>query len=94
VVTGTTLAAAATATLVWMATAGGAAAFSEGASARSPHAGMTQVMVQPGQTLWSVAAAAEPSANTSVVVQQIMDANSLNGGSIQPGQLLWVPEAK
>lgn len=90
----TTLAAAATVTLVWMATAGGAAAFSEGASARSPHAGMTQVMVQPGQTLWSVAVAAEPSANASVVVQQIIDANSLNGGSIQPGQLLWVPGAK
>lgn len=86
------LATAATVTLIWMATAGGAAASSPGTPARSPYAGMTQIAVRPGQTLWSVAVAAEPSANTWVVVQQIMDVNSLTATNIQAGQLLWVPK--
>jgi len=88
----TMLATAATVTLIWMATAGGAAASSPGTPARSPYAGMTQIVVRPGQTLWSVAVAAEPSANTWVVVQQIMDVNSLTATNIQAGQLLWVPK--
>jgi LysM repeat protein len=53
---------------------------------------MTQVVVQPGQTLWSIAAAAEPSANPWTVVQQIIDANALSGARVQAGQLLWVPK--
>lgn len=87
----TTLAAATAATLVWMAAAGSAAASSQGMPARSPYAGMTQVVVRPGQTLWSVAATADPSANSWAVVQQIMDVNSLTSTNIQAGQLLWVP---
>jgi LysM domain len=87
----TTLAAATTATLVWMATASGAAASSQGMPARSPYAGMTQIVVRPGQTLWSVAATADPSASSWAVVQQIMDVNSLTSTNIQAGQLLWVP---
>ena len=52
-----------------------------------------QVVVRPGQTLWSIASAAEPSANTQTVVQQIIEANALGGGTIHAGQLLWVPAA-
>ena len=52
---------------------------------------MTQIVVQPGETLWSIAAAAEPSASPWTVVQQITDMNALNGTQIQAGQLLWVP---
>jgi LysM repeat protein len=55
---------------------------------------MTQIVVQPGQTLWSVAGAAEPSGNAWAVVQQIMDVNSLSGTSIKAGQLLWVPRIR
>jgi LysM domain len=76
--------------LIWTSVAG-AQAPSAGSAARSPYQGMTQIVVQPGQTLWSVAAAAEPSADPWTVIQQISDANALNGAQIQAGQLLWVP---
>ena len=89
----TTLAAATVATLVWMATAGGAAASSQGMPVRSPYAGMTQIVVRPGQTLWSVAAATDPSANSWAAVQQIIEVNSLTSTNIQTGQLLWVPRS-
>jgi LysM repeat protein len=53
---------------------------------------MTQIVVRPGQTLWSIAAAAEPSADPRIVIQQIIDANALGGNTIRAGQLLWVPK--
>jgi hypothetical protein len=53
--------------------------------------GMHKIVVQPGQTLWSIALAAEPTADTRVVVQEIMTANALNSSAISAGQLLWVP---
>jgi hypothetical protein len=77
--------------LIWTSVAGGAQAPRVGPPARSAYQGMTQVVVRPGQTLWSVAAAADPSADPWTVVQQISDANALNGSQIQAGQLLWVP---
>jgi LysM repeat protein len=70
--------------------AGGAAAASHGA-ARAGYQGMRQVVVEPGQTLWSVASAAEPQADPQAVIQQIMQANSLAGTTIRAGQVLWVP---
>ncbi|MGO9162390.1 MAG: LysM peptidoglycan-binding domain-containing protein [Streptosporangiaceae bacterium] len=54
--------------------------------------GMTQIVVRPGQSLWSIASAAEPAADPRVVIQQILSANALRGYSIQAGQLLWVPK--
>jgi hypothetical protein len=80
------------ATLIWAAAAGGAQASGRDAPRGSGYGGMTQVVVQPGQTLWSIAAAAEPSANPWTVVQQIIDANALSGARVQAGQLLWVPK--
>ncbi|HTS95128.1 MAG TPA: LysM peptidoglycan-binding domain-containing protein [Streptosporangiaceae bacterium] len=81
------------ATLLWMTVAGSVQAASQGGPApRSPYQGMTQVVVRPGQTLWSIAAAAEPSANTWTVVQQITQVNALNGPVVRAGQLLWVPK--
>jgi hypothetical protein len=53
--------------------------------------GMHQVVVQPGQTLWSIAAKADPSADPRDVVREIMSANALGSPSITAGQLLWVP---
>ncbi len=78
--------------LIWLAAAGGAAASDHGAPARAVYQGLTQVVVRPGQTLWSIAAAAEPSADPRVVIQQIVEANALTGATIHSGQLLWVPE--
>jgi hypothetical protein len=80
------------ATLIWAAAAGGAQASGRDVPRGSGYGGMTQVVVQPGQTLWSIAAAAEPSASPWTVVQQIIDANALGGARLQAGQLLWVPK--
>ena len=53
--------------------------------------GMHQVVVQPGQTLWSIAATADPTADPRDVVQEIMSTNALGSPSIKAGELLWVP---
>jgi len=69
---------------------GGAQATNHG-QARAGYQGMQQIVVRPGQTLWSIASAAEPSADTRVVVQEIMTANALTSDDITAGQLLWIP---
>jgi hypothetical protein len=69
---------------------GGAQATNHG-QPRAGYQGMRQIVVRPGQTLWSIASAAEPSADTRVVVQEIMTANALTSIDISAGQLLWVP---
>jgi hypothetical protein len=69
---------------------GGAQATSHG-EAGAGYQGMHRIVVRPGQTLWSIASAAEPNADTRLVVQQIMTANALTGTTISAGQLLWVP---
>jgi hypothetical protein len=76
--------------LITMLASGGAQATNHG-QARAGYQGMHQVVVRPGQTLWSLAAAAEPTADPRNVVQEIMSANALGGPSISAGQLLWVP---
>ena len=53
--------------------------------------GMKQVVVQRGQTLWSIASAAQPMADPQAVIQRIIDANSLPSVTIEPGEVLWVP---
>ena len=78
-------------TVLWMSVASSVQASSH-ASAPTAYRGMTQVVVRPGQTLWSIAAAAEPSGNLWAAVQQIIDVNALSGAEIQAGELLWVPK--
>jgi len=53
--------------------------------------GMHQVVVRPGQTLWAIAVAADPTADPRDTVQEIMSANALGSPSITAGQLLWIP---
>jgi LysM repeat protein len=50
-------------------------------------AAMSRIVVQPGQTLWSIATQADP----RQVVQQILTANTLTRENITAGQRLWVP---
>jgi LysM repeat protein len=50
-----------------------------------------QVVVQPGDTLWSIAKSADPGADTQTIVQQMLQVNRLAGPDIAPGQYLWVP---
>jgi hypothetical protein len=70
--------------------ASGALASNHG-SAGAGYRGMRQVVVQPGQTLWSIAAAAEPAADPRLVIAQITQINSLGGATVYAGQQLWVP---
>jgi hypothetical protein len=77
--------------LIWTSVAGGAQTPGPGAPAGSVYQGMTQIVVRPGQTLWSIAVAADPAENPWTAVQQISDVNALNGDEVQAGQLLWVP---
>jgi hypothetical protein len=70
--------------------AGGALASSTG-PARAGYQGMRQVVVEPGQTLWSIATAAEPSTDPRIVIQQIVETNSLVGATLYAGEQLWVP---
>ena len=81
---------AAIALVVGLAAAGGAQAANHG-QPRAGYQGMQEIVVRPGQTLWSIASAAEPGADPRDVVQQIMTANAMTGTTITAGQLLWVP---
>lgn len=53
-----------------------------------------QVTVAPGDTLWDVAAEADPHADTRDVMAEIADLNGLHDSAIAPGQVLIVPSAK
>jgi len=67
-------------------------------AAQAAHAGsaalggyLTRVAVQPGQSLWSLAAAYDPDSDPRMAVQRIKQLNSLPGDQLQPGEMLWVP---
>jgi LysM domain len=76
--------------VIALAAAGGAQAASPGGPGAG-HQGMHEIVVRSGQTLWSIASAAEPTADPRLVVQQIMAANRMSNTAIAAGQLLWVP---
>ena len=71
--------------------AGAAQATNHGPSARAARQNLVQVVVRPGQSLWSVAENADPDQDTRAVIQQIIDLNSLSGDTVAAGQQLWVP---
>ena len=85
------LAAALLVTLVSLLLAGVAQATNDGPSPRAARENLVQVIVRPGQSLWSVAESADPDQDTRAVIQQIIDLNSLNGDTVLAGQQLWVP---
>lgn len=78
-------------TVIGMALAGGAQAANHG-RAGAGYQGMHQIVVQPGETLWSIATMTEPAADPRLVIAQIMTANSLTSTVIEAGELLWVPQ--
>jgi hypothetical protein len=85
------LAAVLLATLVSLLLAGVAQATNDGPSPRAARENLVQVIVRPGQSLWSVAESADPDQDTRAVIQQIIDLNSLSGDAVFAGQQLWVP---
>ena len=78
--------------LIWLAAAGGAAATRSGVPPSVYEKDLSKVVVRPGDTLWSIAARAEPDADPRLVVQQISDINALPSAEIAVGQRLWVPK--
>ena len=78
-------------TPVLLAAASGAQASNHGLPPSAVRAAMRQVVVKPGQSLWSIALNAEPKADPRVVVRQIMDFNALGSQVVVPGESLWVP---
>jgi hypothetical protein len=78
-------------TVISLFVAGVAQATNHGPSAHAARQNLSQVVVSPGQSLWSVAESADPSQDTRAVIQQIIDLNSLNGDTVFAGQRLWVP---
>jgi LysM domain len=78
--------------LAWLAIAArGAQAADGGQSPGAVYQNLTSVVVHPGQTLWSIASQAEPTADPRAVMQQIIELNALHGTNVVPGQRLWVP---
>ncbi|MEJ0014376.1 MAG: LysM peptidoglycan-binding domain-containing protein [Actinomycetota bacterium] len=53
--------------------------------------GYTQVVVAPGETLWSLASMVAGSGSVTAVEQEIVDANQLVGTDLAAGARLWVP---
>jgi len=78
-------------TLLSLLATGSAQATSHSLPPRVADRNLTQVVVQPGQSLWSVAENADPNADPRQVMQQIIELNGLTGDVIMTGQRLWVP---
>jgi cell division protein FtsN len=85
------IAAALLVTVISLLVAGVAQATNHGPAPRAARQNLVQVVVHPGQSLWSVAESADPGQDTRAVIQQIIDLNSLNGDTVFAGQQLWVP---
>ena len=49
------------------------------------------MVVQPGQTLWSIAGERYPGDDVRTRVDQIIDANHLQGGQVYAGETLTLP---
>jgi LysM repeat protein len=60
---------------------------------KDSHQGLVQIVVAPGETLWSVAGLVGGSDRNSVqsLVDQIVTANHLSNSDVHAGQKLWVP---
>jgi len=87
------IAVAGVAALVWLAVAGRAQAAGHVRPGSPAVHSMLRVVVRPGDTLWSIAAKADPTADPRIVIQQIVDDNALSGTAISGGQVLWVPRS-
>lgn len=79
-------------TVVAAALAGLVATGSEvGASSQAHDAGTTAVVVQPGESVWTIARTRQPGADPRALVAQIRELNHLVSGVVVPGQTLVVP---
>ncbi|HEX9624356.1 MAG TPA: LysM peptidoglycan-binding domain-containing protein [Streptosporangiaceae bacterium] len=86
------LAVAAVAILIWFAVAGQAQASSHVGPRVPASDSVSRVVVRPGDTLWAIAAKADPNADPRAVIGEILDLNSLTNTAVQVGQVLLVPK--
>jgi LysM domain len=78
-------------TMVSLLAAGAAQATNRALPPGAARQNLVQMVVRPGQSLWSVAESTDPDQDTRAVVQQIVDLNALSGDVVFAGQQLWVP---
>jgi hypothetical protein len=67
------------------------AAASGGTSNRGQGVPAASVVVQPGDTLWSIATRVAPRTDPRVTVQRIIDRNGLPDAAVEAGQVLVLP---
>ena len=79
------------AALAWLAGTARADTAAGGVPSSAVYHSLRSVVVQPGQSLWSIATQYEPASDPRGVIQEIIDLNALSGTSVQPGQHLWLP---
>jgi hypothetical protein len=78
-------------TVISLLAAGAAQATNHALSPGATRQNLVQVVVRPGQNLWSVAESTDPDQDTRAVVQQIIELNGLSSDVVFAGQQLWVP---
>lgn len=69
----------------------GIATSSANASNETTNSTTTQIVVAPGETLWTIAARVNPEIDPRAVIDQIMDLNVIEGSNVYAGQVLLVP---
>ncbi len=52
---------------------------------------VSEVTVQPGDTLWDIASAANPGGDVAQTVDEIAELNALSNGQLRVGQELTIP---
>ncbi len=78
-------------TVISLLAASAAEATNHALSPRTARQNLVQVLVRPGQSLWSVAESTDPDQDPRAVIQQIVDLNGLSSDVVFAGQQLWVP---
>ncbi|HET7012657.1 MAG TPA: LysM peptidoglycan-binding domain-containing protein [Streptosporangiaceae bacterium] len=86
------LAMVAVAVLIWFGVAGQAEASSHVGPRVPASDSVSRVVVRPGDTLWAIAATAEPNADPRATMGEILDLNSLTSTAVRVGQVLLVPK--
>ena len=65
--------------------------FGNAVNAAPDSGGSVEIVVERGDTLWSVARRHEPAQDPLVTVEEIRELNDLSGYTIHPGQRLKLP---
>ena len=60
-------------------------------TSQGPGVDAAEVAVDPGDTLWSVAAEVRTDDDIRAVMAQIAEINNLDSSELQPGEVLYVP---